>query len=145
MNFKFKISNFKFFFIALMGLAMVACTPEEDQTEFYLKDLQGLWRNDNTTTWYMRFTDEQADQAGYLWGREWGDGGDDVTEEDLQYHGNGWFQYQLEIKGDLHEIHMMDNQGAPIPQEYIVTLLTDKKLIYHKKGYSNQKYRFTKQ
>jgi hypothetical protein len=33
------MKNLKFVFIALMGLAMVACTPEEDQTEFYLKDL----------------------------------------------------------------------------------------------------------
>lgn len=137
--------NFKFVLIALLGVAMMACTPEEDQTEFYLKDLQGLWQNDNTATWHIRFTDEQADKAGYLWGREWGDSGDDVEESDLQYHGNGWFQYQLETKGDLHEIHMMDNHGAPIPQEYIVTLLTESKLIFHKKGYSKQKYRFTKQ
>ena len=135
----------KFLLAALMGIVLASCTPEETQTEFYLKDLQGLWHNDQTATWYMRFTDEQTDLSGYFWGREWGDGGDDVQEEDLVPYGNGWFKYKLEIKGDLHEIHMMDNDGAPVPKEYIVTLLTDSKLMYHTKGYSKEKYQFTKQ
>jgi len=131
----------KFLLAALMGIALVSCTPEDTQTEFYLSNLQGEWVEDGTTH-HVRFTTEQADETAYFWGCEWGV--DDVEETDLIYHGNGWFKYTLEIKGDLHEIHMMDNDGADIPKEYIVTLLTDTKLTYREKGY-NKKFHFTKQ
>lgn len=66
-------------FIAIVGICLVSC--EKKQTEFYLSDLQGLWQNDQTTTWYMRFTTDKvtADEVdyieGYYWGREWGDFG----------------------------------------------------------------------
>lgn len=128
----------------------------------------------DTTEHYVRFTEEKADEQGYFLGREWSEfhGGDEaVYEKDLftRYqvdtvwnideqtqdtisftldstllHGNGWFKYQLETKGDLHEIHLMDNDGAVIPKEYIVAVLTDEKLEYYEKDYTSRRFYFTR-
>ena len=118
--------------IALAGICLVGC--KKDQKDFYLSDLQGLWQNDQTTTWYMRFTADQGDIAGCYWGREWGDLGDDVTEDDLfdpeTYHGNGWFQYKLEKNGDFTYINMMDNKGADVPKSFKMITLTSSKMTF---------------
>lgn len=132
---------------------------KKGQTEFYLKDLQGLWLEENADKpnmqHYVRFTNEPADEEGYFFGREW-HAEEDVHEEDLYVyekdsqgndsliHGNGWFQYQLEIKGDLHEIHFMDNGGADIPKEYIVAILSDTRLEYYDKDNSKRRHYFNK-
>ena len=103
--------------VALVGIAFSSCSllGGDKNPEYRLSDLQGLWE-ENGTKHYVRFTTEQSDEAGYLYGREW-DEADDITEAELTPYGNGWFKYQLETKGDLHEIHLMDNQGAEIPKE----------------------------
>ena len=139
----------KFYYLALIaivGLALTSC--EKAQKEFYLSDLQGLWQNDKTTTWYMRFTADKADYGeDYFWGREWGDYGDDVTEEDLfdpeTFHGNGWFQYKLEKDGDFAYIHMLDNKGALVPKSYKMIVLTSSKMTFQDD--LKEKKSFTKQ
>ena len=130
----------KFLLAALMGIALVSCTPEDTQTEFYLSDLQGEWVEDGTEH-HLRFTTDQADETAYFWGCEWGV--DDVQESDLVYHGNGWFKYHID-ENQLLEIHRMDYGWADIPKRYVLTLLTDTKLVYHLKGYPKEKQRFTK-
>ena len=131
--------------IALAGICLVGC--KKDQKDFYLSDLQGLWQNDQTTTWYMRFTADQGDIAGCYWGREWGDFGDDVTEDDLfdpeTYHGNGWFQYKLEKNGDFTYINMMDNKGADVPKSFKMITLTSSKMTFQND--LKEKKNFTKQ
>ena len=131
--------------IALTGICLVGC--KKDQKDFYLSDLQGLWQNDQTTTWYMRFTADQGDIAGCYWGREWGDYGDDVTEDDLfdpdSYHGNGWFQYKLEKNGDFTYINMMDNKGADVPKSFKMITLTSSKMTFQND--LKEKKNFTKQ
>ncbi len=131
--------------IALAGICLVGC--KKDQKDFYLSDLQGLWQNDQTTTWYMRFTADQGDIAGCYWGREWGDFGDDVTEDDLfdpeNYHGNGWFQYKLEKNGDFTYINMMDNKGADVPKSFKMITLTSSKMTFQND--LKEKKNFTKQ
>ncbi len=131
--------------IALAGICLVGC--KKDQKDFYLSDLQGLWQNDQTTTWYMRFTADQGDIAGCYWGREWGDLGDDVTEDDLfdpeTYHGNGWFQYKLEKNGDFTYINMMDNKGADVPKSFKMITLTSSKMTFQND--LKEKKNFTKQ
>ena len=126
-----RIFNFKFLAVALIGLAMMSC---EKKKEFDQSDLVGLWQNDQTATWFMRFTAEKADIEGCYWGREWGDFGDDVTEEDLfdpeAYHGDGWFQYKLEKEGKFTYIHMMDNKGAYVPKTYKMITLTSSNMTY---------------
>ena len=130
--------------VAIVGIALSSCSMlNGDKTpEFKLSDLQGLWEENNTQH-YVRFTTEQSDETGYLYGREW-DEAEEVYEEDLTPHGNGWFKYKFETKGDLHEIHLMDNGGAEIPKEYIVTTLTDSKLEYYEKDRKNNKFYFSK-
>lgn len=131
--------------IALAGICLVGC--KKDQKDFYLSDLQGLWQNDQTTTWYMRFTADQGDIAGCYWGREWGDLGDDVTEDDLfdpeTYHGNGWFQYKLEKNGDFTYINMMDNKGAYVVKSFKMITLTSSKMTFQND--LKEKKNFTKQ
>ena len=131
--------------IALAGICLVGC--KKDQKDFYLSDLQGLWQNDQSTTWYMRFTADQGDIAGCYWGREWGDLGDDVTEDDLfdpeTYHGNGWFQYKLEKNGDFTYINMMDNKGADVPKSFKMITLTSSKMTFQND--LKEKKNFTKQ
>lgn len=126
--------------IAVIGLALTSCEPA--QKDFYLSDLQGLWQEDNTQH-YVRFTTEQSDEPNYLWGREWNEA-QDVYEEDLIPYGNGWFKYWLEQTGKLTEIHMMDNGGAEIPKEYILTTLTSTKMAYYEKDQKSNKFSFTK-
>ena len=131
--------------IALAGICLVGC--KKDQKDFYLSDLQGLWQNDQTTTWYMRFTADQGDIEGCFWGREWGDYGDDVTEDDLfdpdSYHGNGWFQYKLEKNGDFTYINMMDNKGAYVVKSFKMITLTSSKMTFQND--LKEKKNFTKQ
>jgi hypothetical protein len=131
--------------IAFAGICLVGC--KKDQKDFYLSDLQGLWQNDQTTTWYMRFTADQGDIAGCYWGREWGDLGDDVTEDDLfdpeTYHGNGWFQYKLEKNGDFTYINMMDNKGVDVPKSFKMITLTSSKMTFQND--LKEKKNFTKQ
>ncbi len=132
---------FRIFCIALFGIAVCSCTP--NAPSFNLSDLQGLWQNDKYDTWHVRFTTEPSDEAGYYWGCEWGDFGDDVTEEDLVYHGNGWFKYSFK-SAELIEIHRMDEGWADIPKVYIVTGLNDTDLDYYEKDHSSIKFHFTK-
>lgn len=145
--------SFKFMLIALVGIVLASCNMINNSPSFQLSDLQGLWL-ENGTQHYVRFTTEQSDETGYLYGREWdeADWYDEGSYEDFLieqrnkqgYPGNGWFKYQFETKGDLHEIHLMDNKGGEIPKEYVVSKLTDTDLVYYEKEYSSKKYYFSK-
>ena len=145
-NFKFQISNFKFIASAIIGIALSSCSlfggGGGNTPEYRLSDLQGLWLENNTQH-YVRFTTEQSDETAYLYGREW-DEAEDIFEEDLMPHGNGWFKYKFETSGDLTEIHLMDNGGAEIPKVYVVSKLTDSDLEYYEKDHKNIKYYFSK-
>lgn len=138
--------NRKFIYLALVaivGIAFSSCSMMGGDKEPYPQtDLHGLWVEEGTQH-YVRFLTEKADTATFEWGKEW-DVDKKVYEDRLKYHGNGWFKYELK-NNKLKEIHMMDNGGAEIPQIYIVTLLTDKRLEYYKEGYKSEKYYFNKQ
>lgn len=131
---------FRIFCIALFGIAVCSCTP--NAPSFNLSDLQGLWQENNTEH-FVRFTTEQSDEAGYLYGREW-DEAEDIYEEDLLPHGNGWFKYLFETNGNLTEIHLMDNGGAEIPKVYIVSKLTSTTLEYYEKDHKSISFSFQK-
>ena len=110
--------------------------------EYKLSDLQGLWQENNTEH-FVRFTTEQSDEAGYLYGREWHED-EDVFESDLKPYGNGWFKYLFETSGNLTEIHLMDNGGAEVPKVYVVSSLTSDKLEYYEKDRTSNKFSFSK-
>ncbi|MBR6034625.1 MAG: hypothetical protein IKP39_01045 [Paludibacteraceae bacterium] len=139
----------KILLLAWLGIALAGCNLFNKPTEFQLSDLQGLWQ-ENKTMHYVRFTTENSEETGYLYGREW-DEAEDIYEKDLldflaEYgiHGNGWFKYKFEKNGNLTEIHLMDNGGAEIPKIYVVTLLTDTDLSYYEKDHKSIKFTFTK-
>ena len=80
----------KFYYLALIALVgLVFSSCQKETPEFRTSDIQGLWLEDGTQH-YVRFTDEQSDETGYFYGREW-DVAEDVHEEDLVPYGNGWF------------------------------------------------------
>lgn len=136
---------FKFLLVAIAGIVLSSCSllgGGDKEPSYQLSSLQALWLENNTQH-YVRFTTEQSNETGYLYGREW-DEADDIYEEDLQPQGNGWFKYKFESNGGLHELHLMDNGGAEIPKEYIVSKLTDTDLEYYEKDYKSIKYRFSK-
>jgi len=151
MNLKSHISNLKLLLVvALVGVVFSSC--QQNEPTFYVKDLQGLWLQDNDTTFghYVRFTEEQSDEAGYLYGREWTTS-DDKHEQDLidqrakdGFPGNGWFKYELLTNGTLTEIHLMKNGGAEIPKVYVVSKLNATTLEYYEKEHTSSKFSFTK-
>lgn len=131
--------------VALVGIAVSSCSlfpGGGNEPEYRLSDLQALWQENNTQH-FVRFTTEQSDEPKYLYGREW-DEADEVYESDLVPYGNGWFKYWFETNGGLHELHLMDNHGAEIPKEYIVSKLTDTDLEYYEKDKKNNKFYFSK-
>ena len=133
------------FILYILACAFTSCIKWGDggpEPSFQLSTLQGLWQEDNTQH-FVRFTTEQSDEAGYLYGLEW-DEADDVHESDLQPYGNGWFKYLFETNGQLTEIHLMDNGGSDIPKVYVVSILTDTRLEYYEKEYPAFKYYFNK-
>ena len=135
--------SIQFLFLAFVAVALASCDMFNKTTPSYqLSDLQGLWQENNTEH-YVRFTKEQSDETGYLYGREW-DEAEDITEDDLLPKGNGWFKYLFETTGSLTEIHLMDNGGAEIPKVYVVTVLTDTELSYYEKDHKSIKFNFTK-
>jgi hypothetical protein len=137
------MKTFRFLLIAVLGIAMASCSMiGNNDPEYRVADLQGLWQENNTQH-YVRFTTEQSDEAGYLYGREW-DEAEDIFEADLQKYGNGWFKYLLEKTGNLTEIHLMDNGGAEIPKTYVVTKLTDTDLEYYEKEHKAITFKFQK-
>ena len=134
---------FRLVCIALVGLAMTSCGLfNNNNPEYKLSDLQGLWQENNTEH-FVRFTKEQSDEAGYLYGREWNED-EDVFESDLKPYGNGWFKYLFETSGNLTEIHLMDNGGAEIPKVYVVTKLSSTTLEYYEKDRTSNKFSFSK-
>lgn len=137
------MKTFRFLLIAVLGIAMASCSMiGNNDPEYRVADLQGLWQENNTQH-YVRFTTEQSDETGYLYGREW-DEAEDIFEADLQKYGNGWFKYLLEKTGNLTEIHLMDNGGAEIPKTYVVTKLTDTDLEYYEKEHKAITFKFQK-
>lgn len=145
----------KYYYLAIcviVSLTLTGCFggSSNNTPAYSLSDLQALWQEDGTEH-FVRFTTEQSDEAGFLYGREWHED-EDVIEQDLidsreelGHPGNGWFKYKFKTSdGDLTEIHFMDNGGAEIPKIYVVSILNDSELSYYEKDKENWKYSFTK-
>ena len=75
----------------------------------------GKWQNTDNPNWYKVYYDDCDEDSGLFWGKEW-DESDEVFEEDLHYHGNGWFRW--EKKGNiLCEHATMDLLDLPITRQ----------------------------
>lgn len=124
--------------LMVLVLTMNSCGPAEptfSQSDLY-KD-GGLWQQEGTRA-FVRFTTENANN-GFLWGKEWNEAEKDSEEKvDEHPHGNGWLKYQL-VQKELTEFIMMSNDGAEIEKHYVVSVLTNDRLEYYRKGDDSKK------
>ncbi len=83
----------------------------------------GKWQNTANPQWFKCYYDDpDEDREGYFWGKEW-DEDDDVFEEDLCYHGNGWFIWKKQ-KNRIIEVSMSEYNEMMVPQEYDILSIT---------------------
>ena len=78
----------------------------------------GRWKNMDNAGWHKVYYDDD-DGEGHYWGKEW-DESDDVLEEDLSFHGNGWFRW-TKSNDTLYEFSTMDFRDVPIAHIYYIT------------------------
>lgn len=133
-------------FFAMIAVAFCSCDMFNKKTEpFSQAGLHGLWLEEGTQH-YVRFLEQRADTATFEWGKEW-NVDQKVYEDRLEDYGNGWFKYELKFvdnENKLTQINMMEQNQAAIPQVYVVTVLTAKRLEYYKDGYKNEKKAYNK-
>ena len=87
----------------------------------------GTWQNVQNPRWFKVYYDDY-DGDGYYWGKEW-DEAEEVFEEDLSYHGNGWFRWKREGK-TLTELHRMDINETVIPKVWNLKTKPDSLLLF---------------
>ena len=122
--------------------------PEQDEVE------TGVTTSDGFSTDAVIFMEDEMPEADPMivgndydedeqlfWGKEW-DESEDVLEEDLKYHGNGWFRWEKKGK-ELCEYSTMDYRDVPIAKIYEITYLDSTTIAYHEKS-RRQPYRFTR-
>lgn len=100
--------------------------------------LVGYWQNIENPNWFKAYyDDEDEDETGVFWGKEW-DETDGTMEEDLSWHGNGWFKWQRTTIGIL-ERYRMDISESEVPYTYklkfkndiLEVIDTDRNKTYH--------------
>ena len=102
----------------------------------------GKWQNTSNRGWYKVYYDDYDEDEKLFWGKEW-DENEDVKEEDLRYHGNGWFRW--EKKGNtLREYATMDARDVPIHRLYKIKTTTHDSLVYNDPDYKKKYYRFAR-
>ena len=101
----------------------------------------GKWQNSNNPQWYKVYYDDYDEDERLFWGKEW-DESEDVYEEDLNYHGNGWFRWERR-GGELLEYSTMDACDVPIAKIYKVLRNDGAEMcVFEKMG--KKKYEFRK-
>lgn len=75
----------------------------------------GRWQNTENPQWYKVYYDDSAEDDWY-WGKEWEEN-ENVYEEDLSFHGNGWFRWKKQ-GNTLYGISTMDMRDVPIVNTY---------------------------
>lgn len=104
----------------------VVYTPEKVANPL----LVGLWVDDTNPQHYKWYLDDPCDEEeGLFWGKEW-DESQNIFEDDLAYHGNGWFKWS-KTKKEMMEIYMSD-QEMMVPAQYTIDKLNDSIYIYKK-------------
>lgn len=93
--------------------------------------LVGKWSVEHHPESFKAYYDDPCDQQGYFWGKEWNEE-ENVYEEDLLYHGNGWFQW-CKQGNQLLEVYMSDNTFVA-PKTYEITSLTKHRFVIKQYG-----------
>ena len=102
----------------------------------------GRWVNCDNPKWHKVYYDDYDEEQCFYWGKEW-DESEDIYEEDLDYHGNGWFHWDK--RDDIfREFATMSVRNVPIRREYQITLSTQDSLIYREPEHENVVFRFVK-
>ena len=89
----------------------------------------GKWQSSDNPQWYKVYYDDYDEDEQLFWGKEW-DESEDVLEEDLKYHGNGWFRWEKKGK-ELCEYSTLLKAMARLRQ---IRLSWLPRLIYRKWG-----------
>ena len=95
----------------------------------------GKWRSTDKKGWYKVYYDDYDEETKLFWGKEW-DEGEDVQEEDLNYHGNGWFRWEKKHKV-LREYATMDTRDMPIHRKYDIQSIAADTIVYCEPDYNN--------
>lgn len=102
----------------------------------------GKWQNTANPHWYKVYYDDYDEDEQLFWGKEWNEA-EDVLEEDMDYHGNGWFRW--EKKGRmLREYATMSKRDVPIHRGYKIRLSSPDSLVYFEPDYKKVIYRFAR-
>lgn len=101
----------------------------------------GNWQNIANSGWHCVFYDEM-DEDGMCWGKEW-DESENVFEEDLVFHKNGWFKWKIK-EGVLHKFVVMDMSSAFIHKSYDVVNMKNDQLVIQDDKYDSYKYTFVR-
>ena len=94
----------------------------------------GKWQSTNKKGWYKVYYDDYDEDTQKFWGKEW-DEGEDVQEEDLNYHGNGWFRWEKK-RHVLHEYSTMDAQDVPIHRKYEIQFVSTDSIAFCETDYN---------
>ena len=97
-------------------------TPKADPA------IVGIWQNAHNPQSFKVFYDDYNGD-GYWWGKQWSED-EDVHEEDLLFHGNGWFLWRREGKL-LTELHKMDISEATVPKLWRLKTMKDSLVLTH--------------
>lgn len=93
----------------------------------------GKWRSIDKKGWYKVYYDDYDEDTKKFWGKEW-DEAEDVQEEDLNYHGNGWFRWEKH-RNELREYATMDAQDMPIHRKYELKFVSPDTVIFCEPDY----------
>ena len=113
----------------------------EDETPPADPLMVGRWSCREKPGWHKVYYDD-PDGEGRYWGKEW-DESDDVMEEDLGYHGNGWFRW-TKSNDTLTEFSTMDFRDVPIAHTYRLTI-TDSTNVAIAETNNRSNYNFRKE
>ncbi len=103
-------------------------TPQADPM------IVGKWRSIDKKGWYKVYYDDYDEDTQKFWGKEW-DEGEDVQEEDLNYHGNGWFRWEKK-RNVLREYATMDTHDVPIHRKYELKFISPDTIVYVEPDYN---------
>ena len=102
----------------------------------------GKWQDAARPYQYKVYYDDYDEDAHLFWGKEW-DESEDVFEEDLNYHGNGWFRWEKRGK-TLHEYATMDARDVFIHHAYRILFSSADSLSYHETEHKEMTYSFVR-
>ncbi len=123
-----------FLAVAVLAVVFTGCGGMFNKPDYTAADLSGTWVEEYTLCYWV-YSLEKDDSGDNYWGKTW-DESDDVFETDLEWHGNGWFKWNI-ANNKLTQLHVMEIGSALVPKTYTVTSCNETTLVL-KDTYGNQ-------